>query len=221
MGNAKYPNKFKTKEKYIASLVGTYSSQYPDLDLNREQWELPITKAVNCASGPINDFPNNHQWVLNAIDYVMDGIRLGLSHEEIHALTEILDTRSEIYRLGIGEEKEVKILLEEDFPESQKERYLEFISRMTKDVINAICSETLKSIPETEKIIYARRLAKEARPSSPIIDESRKEQSFAQRVLDEGDRKPSSESKKRKVSFVDEIIATKKNDGTTNSSALK
>lgn len=215
MGNVKYPNKFKTKEKYIASLVGTYSSQYPDLDLNREQWELPITKAVNCASGPINRFPNDNQWILHAIDYVRDGIRSDFSEEEISNLLRTLDTRSEIYYFSIGNEEEVRCLLEEDFPEPQKERYLEFISRMTKDVVNAICSETLKSIPETEKIIYARSLAGGDRSDSPIADESQKEQSFAQRVLDEGDRKPSSESKKRKVSFVDEIIATKKNGGTT------
>lgn len=215
MSNAKYPNKFKTKEKYIASLVGAYSSQYPDLDLNREQWELPITKAINCVSGPINDFPNDTQWILHAIDYVKDAILSDLSHEEISLITSSYNDRTELYYFSIGEEEEVRCLLGEDFPETQKEQYLEFVSRMTKDVVNAICSETLKSIPETEKIIYARRLAGGDRSDSPIADESQKEQSFAQRVLDEGDRKPSSESKKRKVSFVDEIIATKKNGGTT------
>jgi hypothetical protein len=215
MGNAKYPNKFKTKEKYIASLVGAYSSQYPDLNLNGKQWELPITKAVNCASGRINDFPNDIQWILHAIDYVKDVTLPDLSREEVSLITSTYNDKTELYYFSIGNEEEVRCLLEEDFPEPQKERYLEFISRMTKDVVNAICSETLKSIPETEKIIYARSLAGGDRSDSPIADESQKEQSFAQRVLDEGDRKPSSESKKRKVSFVDEIIATKKNDGTT------
>lgn len=205
MGNAKYPNKFKTKEKYISYLIGKYSSQYQSLDLAIEQWKLPITKAVNCVSGPINDFPNNYQWALNAIDYVRDGIRSGLSHEDIQSLTKTLDTRSEIYHLAIGDEEEIKDLLEEDFPESQKEQYLEFVSKMTKDVVNAICTETLKSIPEAEKIIYKRKLAVENRSSSPIAEESKKEQSFAQRVLDEDDRKPSAESKKRKVSFVEEV----------------
>ena len=81
---------------------------------------------------------------MNAIDYVRDGIRLGLSHEEIDALTKTLDTRSEIYHLSIGDEEEVRVLLEEDFPESQKERYLEFISRMMKDVVNAIWWQNIK-----------------------------------------------------------------------------
>ena len=214
MGNTKYPNKFKTKEKYITSLVGTYSSQYPDLDLNREQWELPITKAVNCASGPINDFPNDNQWILHAIDYVREGIRSDFSEEEISNLLRTLDTRSEIYYFSTGNEEEIRCLLEEDFPESQKEQYLEFVSKMTKDVVNAICTETLKSIPEAEKIIYQRKLAAEDRSSSPIAEESKKEQSFAQRVLDEDDRKPSAKSKKRKVSFVEEV-AVKNGRSTT------
>ena len=203
MGNAKYPNKFHTKEKYISSLIGKYSLQYQSLDLSIEQWELPITKAVNCVAQTINLF-DNYQWALKAIGLVVwNGIRLS---EQFHSTTKPTE---EIYYLAIGDEAKLKNLLKEEFPESQKEQYLEFVSRMAKDVVIAICLETLKSIPEAEKIKYQSKFAAQGKACSYIAEEfyiteeSKKEQSCSPRDLDEDERKqPSVKPKKRKVSFL-------------------
>ena len=204
MINAKYPNGFKTKEKYVESLIGFYALEYQSLDLDKEQWRLPISKAINCVSGYINDF-NTPQWALGAIDYIKDSIMPNLSDIDIHMITKSYDDRAELYYFSTGNEKEVIALLEEAFPESQKEQYLEFISKMTKDVINGICAETLKSIPEAEKVIYQRKANE--RSKTPSTEEGDTQQSFAQRVLDESSRKPSAEPKKRKVDFVEKVSA--------------
>jgi len=110
MTNVKYPNKFRTKEKYAQALVGHYATQYSELSLNEERWKLPITKVINCVSGGINDF-DGYQWALQAIDYVKDAILPDLSHEEISLITSSYNDRTELYYFSTDKEEEVRILL--------------------------------------------------------------------------------------------------------------
>lgn len=146
-----YPGGFKDREKYSSTLVWRYKEIYPEFSI--EQLQAPITLAINNLSGPISrmEFYDNVMYTINLLKKFIDPNYRGNDIERASSNGIVLSCSR-------GDERLLRRLMKDDFPEEYAEKYFKFVSEMTKNAIREICQETEKAIPHSAKIEYQRWL---------------------------------------------------------------
>jgi|GEM_PF-3517009 len=215
-----YPGGFKDKNKYSKTLISRYSEIYPEFSM--EQLEAPIVRVVNNISYDISCFELYEHVIANifAIKQFLISSYPGISISRTSG-------KGVLLRYSRGDEELLRRLMKDDFPEGHREKYLKFVSEMTKNAIREICQETEKSIPHSAKIEYQRWLdggrsdvdAATETVQATFVERLEKENVVSQKKTsftdiirkNDGEEDMAFSKKKRHVVFEDEGIKKKIN----------
>ena len=146
-----YPNLLK-KDKYIAVLASKYFLEYESYGFNLEQIKAPIKYIINCLDFEINRC-SEEKWLEPLVVNKCNLIFSNPSDINEDCLSQSFIT---IFCYFKSKEASIRYTVTDragiPFPEEHKEKYLEFISIMTKTVVNEIIACTLSYSPiDTEK----------------------------------------------------------------------
>lgn len=144
-----YPNKIKDADKYSDTLVWRYSEPYPEF--SAEQLRTPIVRIVNNISGPINRM-ETYEEVISQINLLKSFLELNYQSGDIQRAS----SNGLILSYSKGDENLLRRLMRDKFPEENKEKYLSFVSEISRYVINELCQEIENHIPYSAKIDYQR-----------------------------------------------------------------
>jgi hypothetical protein len=193
-------SEFKKKEKYIKALEWEYLQDYPDF--TPEQINRPIAVVVGSVDADINQYSDESIKISIINDYkriLRDKDRTdedGMEQSMIAVLYFLIGVeesiRYDITRAG-------KVL----FPEEHKQKYLEFISNMTRRVVQDMCATIEAKIPHSAKIEYQRLTGNK---SEETFQKKHPQKSFVEKFS--GKKRSSEEilpSSNSSSSFVDKI----------------
>lgn len=200
---------FKKKEKYIKALEWEYLQYYQEF--TQEQINRPIAVVVGSIDADIKRYGdeslkmsviNDYKRILRDKDKTDE---TGLSQCGLIVLSYIIKAEEPI-RYDVTRAGKVP------FPEEHKEKYLEFISNMTKIVVHDMCTTIETKISHAAKIEYQRLTGDKPKKTSPRETSSSFTERFAsnKRNLEEI---PSSLGSS--ASFVDKVSKKIRFDGKT------
>lgn len=198
-----YSNSIKDSDKYSKTLVWRYSNLYPEF--STEQLRDPIIKVVNNISGPIGRM-ESYEEVLSQIGILKSFIKQNYQGDDIQRAS----SNGLILSYSKGDEKLLRKLMKDKFPEENKDRYLQFVSDMSKNAIREISQATENAIPHSTKINYQRSLTPYVENINMAPDRA------GSTFIDRLEKKNKLPRKKR--AFAD-IIRTHNNEEDTNLSS--
>ena len=151
---AQYPSSFK-KDEYIELLTSEYLEKY--FKFLPEQIRTPIKKTVDCIEHYINEF-KDPKYQIYMINYIKNLTKIKDNEMEdlpqwVLTMLDYIRKDEETVRYTIEELSEIKL-------PDDKEQYLEFVSQVTKKIIEDICLATETKIPHAAKIEYQRSINK-------------------------------------------------------------
>ena len=153
-----YKNFTKT-ELYIEALKGEYFQEYPEFSL--EQIRRPIYLVAAGVDSDFNSYNGNElikMCVVEAYKRILidreNTKKKGLKYAMIRVL-HFLIKKVKTIKLDVSQCGDIP------FPEEDKERYLEFISKMTENVVNDMCNILEGKIAYTGKLEYWKLIGKE------------------------------------------------------------
>jgi hypothetical protein len=167
-------SEFKRKEKYIKALEWEYLQDYPEF--TPEQINRPIAVVVGSFNADINRYGDESLKMSVINDYkriLIDKDKTdedGMEQSMIAVLYFLIGVEESI-RYDVTRAGKVP------FPEEHKEKYLEFISVMTKRVVQDMCTTIEAKIPHTAKVEYQRLTGDQPKKTS----QEENSQSFAKR----------------------------------------
>lgn len=212
--NTKYKN-FTKLERYIDALKGEYYQEYPEFTL--EQIRRPIYLIANWVDLDVNKARSEKLKMLD----------IGIYREILRDREEIEEDGRELEQSMLGvlcfltkAEDVIRYDVSEcckiRFPEESKEKYLEFISKMTETVVSDMCDTLEKRISYAGKIEYLRWIEQEPEENKSQIPQ----ESFVERVSgtrrsnilsSEDPQSFSTKNKRRKVTSTDDETEISKN----------
>ncbi len=170
----KYEN-FTKKERYIEALKGEYFQEYPEFTF--EQIRRPIYLAVEWVDGDVNDH-SSEKLKMFSIDSYKEILRdreetdeTGLEQSMLGVLYFLIKIE-DVIRYDVAESCNIP------FPEDNKEKYLEFISKMTEGVVRDMCDTLEKRISYAGKIEYWRLIGQDPEEDKTLSST----ESFAEKV---------------------------------------
>ncbi len=199
----------------IKALEWEYLQDYPKF--TPEQINRPIAVVVGSVDGDVNQYSDKSLKMS-----VIDDYKRILRDKDKTDEDGMGQSMIAVLYFFIGIEELIKYYITEigevPFPEEHKEKYLEFISGMTKRVVQDMCTTIEAKIPHTAKIEYQRLIGNESKKTS----QEEHSQSFVKRFagnkrsLKEIDSPPSFADKiRKKVRFDDELRSNNTKSVTT------
>jgi hypothetical protein len=208
-------SEFKTKEKYTKALEWEYLQDYPEF--TPEQINRPLAVVVGSVDADIKRYGdeslkmsviNDYKRILRDKDKTDE---TGLSQCRLIVLSYIIKAEEPI-RYDVTRAGKVP------FPEEHKEKYLEFISGMTKRVVQDMCATIEAKIPHTAKVEYQRLTGDQPKKTS----QEENSQSFAKRFTsNKRNLKEIISSPDPSLSFADKISKKVRFDDKANSTNTK
>ena len=186
--NTKYTN-FTKLERYIDALKGEYYQEYPEFTF--EQIRRPIYLVAGWVDSDVNKTRSEKLKMLE-IDIYRETLREREKMEEDGRELErsMLGALYFLIKIEESVRGDVTVNGKVPFPEDNKEKYLEFVSKMTERVVLDMCDTLEKKISHAGKVEYWKWVGQE--PEESKLSDSPK--SFVENVS----------SKKRSATAVDE-----------------
>jgi hypothetical protein len=194
-----YPNSLR-KSKYIQVLNGEYMRKYPEF--SPEQINLYVSGIVDAISNQIEEF-ESHDGMLFIVNNLLALNKISEMEEEGKSQT-ILQLFAYLGKMG---KKLMEEIMRDDcleqripFPEAHKGLYMECVSEMTAEAIDAICSLTKAKLIASKAEEKGGKVAGESKPrevkgSSSFVervggkDRSETRRGFADRETEERSKK--------------------------------
>ncbi len=193
-----YPNG-QSEKKYAHVLITEYCVKHSDYFLE-QQIQTPILRAIEATNGAIDESESGIGKLIyiNNLKRILEGVMTEEEESKLSQCESII--LCQIEKVEDMVKYDMKEVLKTPFPEGHKKEYLDFISNMTKKVVQEICDATEAKISHADKIEYE-RLISGHRDYTGEVSQDKQSKTFAEI---EQERSGAKESK-RKVSFSDRV----------------